>query len=175
MDTSGDEIVNKTIEVTTVTPAPYSDAFDNGLTVSVNDPSSFLVNNQLVKVKEATTSISSIVSLKWIDKIRVAVTASITPDMDFFTIYNTKDKDFEYSLYGTNFVWENNNIRSLVYIECPPLYVEDEDATYKVHDFFGGTLYESPTRILDLKYKNGTIYFKVLSKDGSTTSKSISQ
>lgn len=177
-DSSVNEIYKSTYRpVDTPTNAPTLSPLNipNGLSISPNDRSSFLVNNQLVKVEEATSTISTINQLQWVDDLRVAIVCYINPDLEYFTVYNTKDKVFEYSLYGTSFVWDDNDIKTLVYIECPPQYANDPNATFKIHDYFGGILYESPNRIADLRYKKGTVLYNVIDKDGNKIPKSISQ
>ncbi len=134
-----------------------------------------MIGNQTIKVEEASSAITAIERLEWLDDVRVVVICQINPSLGYLTIYNVENKSFEFSLYGTNFVWIDNNLRTLLYVEAPPESTEDQDAVYRIHDYFGETLYETPSDIKDLRYEDGTAHFNLVDKTGKSTPKTLSK
>lgn len=160
-----------TTKAPTSTPIPTIDP--KALSKSQEDSASFQVGATVVKVEEATSSITSIDSLSWLDDIRVVVICNINPTLRYLTVYNTQDKAYEFSLYGTNFIWDNNNLRTLVYAEAPPQVSDDPDAVYRINDYFGETLYESHDRIENLRYMDGKVHFNLVDQDNKKTEKTL--
>lgn len=147
---------------------------DRPLKPNEKDASSFFVEDDIVAIIESTASIQSIEALEWIDEVRVAVTCRIDTAVEYFTIYNTQDKVFEFSVYGTNFIWEDRNLRTLVYLE-PLTSLDNPNTIYRIYNYQGKTLYESPDKIKDLKYISGILHFNTVNKKGKKTARSLEE
>lgn len=140
------------------------------LSISKDDRTSFIVNGKTIKVNDETSSITSIISLEWIDKNLIGVLSHINPSLDYYTIYDIENDKFIYSAYGTNFVWNKEDINTLIYIENPPHLSSSENQKYKIKDYKSNILYESNDQISDLQYDDNKIVFYLL-KDGKKIKK----
>ena len=157
-----------------LTTPPSPSVSTRELAVDKIDKSSFLIDHQVVKIKDEYSSVTSITHLAWINKNNIEITCHVNPSLDYFTIYNIDTKQFEYATYGTWFIWDKKDINSLVYIECPTHFANLKNREYKIVNYSGKILYRTKNQLKNLEYNNNVINFKEINADGETVSKSIS-
>lgn len=169
-DTSTVDEANS-VKETDVTPSEES----SKLMVAEEDKTSFIYNNEVVKVSDETNSITSIMSLEWIDSDQIAIISHINPSLDYFTVYNVKTKEFTDSIYGTDFIWDKNDISTLIYLKNPSHFSDTSDKAYIIFNYAGDELYESKDQLTGLKFDGDQITFTIIDPSGNKTQKNISK
>ncbi len=159
----------KNNEVISITPTYKA----KELIVDKDDKTKFLIDNESIKVKDESSSITAITNLEWIDHERIGVTCHVNPSLDYFTIYNTINKKFEYSKYGAWFTWDKQNIKSLIYIDGPAHFETSKNTKYKILDYSGTVIFESNDQLKNLELNSGEIKFNVIDKDGNKIPKTL--
>lgn len=167
------------MEETTSNKSDFNSKNDNILTTEettsevtacTDDKMCFVFNDKKVIVDDELHSATAIVKTGWIDDENLGVTCHVNPSLEYFTIYNKKQENFIFSAYGVGFLWKDNNIESIIYIESPAHFAVTDDS-YRIVDYNGEILFSSDNEISDLVYDNDDIVFKITQKDGSITEK----
>jgi len=142
------------------------------VTVCTDDKMCFMLNDKKVIVDDELHSANAIVSTVWIDDENLGVTCHVNPSLEYFTVYNKQQENFVFAAYGVGFLWKDNNIESIIYIETPAHFAVDDDS-YRIVDYNEEILFSSDNEISDLVYDDDEIVFKITKKDGSMSEKRV--
>lgn len=142
------------------------------VTVCTDDKMCFMLNDKKVIVDDELHSATAIVNTSWIDDDNLGVTCHVNPSLEYFTVYNKQQENFVFAAYGVDFLWKDNNIESIIYIETPAHFAVTDDS-YRIIDYNGEILFSSDNEISDLVYDDDEIVFKIIKKDGSISEKKV--
>ena len=91
---------------------------------------------------EKNPHITSVVSCRWLEKTKIAVQSLLTENKGqkyYFAVYDVVRDIYVYEQYGAQFIWQNDDLNTLVYV----LDYAGEDGTSKVCSKKDVVLYES--------------------------------
>lgn len=142
------------------------------VTVCNDDKMCFMLNDKKVIVDDELHSATAIVNTDWIDNDNLGVTCHVNPSLEYFTVYNKQQENFVFAAYGVDFLWKDNNIDSIIYIETLAHFTVTDDS-YRIIDYNGKILFSSDNKISDLVYDDDEIVFTITKKDGSISEESV--
>lgn len=79
-----------------------------------------------IVVKDEYEMADSIIGLKWINDIELAVEMHVNPSTNAVVVINAKENKIEYTKYGTNFEWIDNDSSQIVYTQAAPHFEATE-------------------------------------------------
>lgn len=134
------------------------------LTVCGSHPLCFKIGDKEVTMEESLGV--AIVDVQWINSTQIGVIINVDRSVNYFTVYNTASGTYEFHITGTEFVWKNEDICTLYYLESTPSGV-GEMSHYWIKNYSGEICYESKEAVSDLVYEeDGELHFIVQTADG---------
>ena len=149
---------------------------DRELVFCGDDPMSFQLGDEKVKVEDKQKKAKSITSAEWLNTDNLAVTCQCDDIINLFSIYDVQNKKFTFQAYGHDFVWKNEDCKTIVYIEEPQHFSKKkENSKYYVKNYDGKELYSSEDELITLTYtQDGDLSFQVIEKEsGNLIEKTI--
>lgn len=137
-----------------------------------DDKMCFILNDKKIMVDDELHSATSITNTVWIDDENLGVTCHVNPSLEYFTVYNKQQEDFIFAAYGVDFLWKDNTVESIVYVETPAHFAVT-DESYRIINYSGDILFSSNDEISDLQYNDNQIAFKVTKNDGSISDETV--
>lgn len=135
------------------------------LTVCDSHPLCFKIGDKEVTMEESLGV--AIVDVQWINSTQIGVTINVDRSVNYFTVYNAAGSTYEFHATGAEFVWKDEDIRTLYYLESTPSGV-GEMSHYWIKDYNGEICYESKEAVSDLMYEeDGELHFMVQTADGT--------
>lgn len=149
-----------------------SDETREELKVCEDDKMCFILNGKQIKVEDDLKSATSITDLKWINDKSVAIICHVNPSLDYFIVYDVENDNFSYKTYGVEFVWTDEDVTALVYIEIPAHSAKTSDP-YRIVDYSGKELLSSIEAISDLELNDGELTYQITSKNNDIKKEKI--
>lgn len=149
---------------------------DRELVFGVDDPISFQLGDEIVKIEDKQKKAKSIISAEWLNTDNIAVTCQCDDTINLFSIYDVQNKKFTFQAYGHDFVWKDEDYKTIVYIEEPDHFSKKKDnVQYYVKNYDGKELYSSEDELIALSYtEDGNITFQIIEEEsGNLVEKTI--
>lgn len=149
---------------------------DRELVFCGDDPMSFQLGDEKVKVEDKQKKAKSITSAEWLNSDNLAVICQCDDTINLFSIYDVQKKKFTFQAYGHDFVWKDEDYKTIVYIEEPDHFSKKKDnAQYYVKNYDGKELYSSKDKLIALSYtEDGNITFQIIEEEsGNLVEKTI--
>ncbi|MBR7003182.1 MAG: hypothetical protein IKI11_11070 [Neisseriaceae bacterium] len=113
------------MRVVQTTETPPSLAQDKGTECQYSD-TTFIYNNQSYNVRDAIALMNHIHSCQKVGKY-LAIDGHINPRVGGFVLFNTQTLEFEKSFVGNEFIFYQDDISTLVYIDNNQIYNYQEE------------------------------------------------
>lgn len=136
------------------------------LSICDSHPLCFKIGNTEVTMDERLGV--AILDVQWINDEQIGVTINVDKSVNYFIMYSIKTGTYEHVATGTDFVWKDEDISTLSYIESTSSG-EGEMSHYWIKDYNGNIIYESKEEVSELSYnEDGELHFMVWTADGLT-------
>lgn len=148
------------------------DAERSELQICEDNPMCFTMDDKKITVTDELNLANAITDTEWIDDTSIAVICHVNPSLEYLTVYDTEKADFTFDTYGIEFIWRDEDIKTLVYINPPAHFSEIKDP-YQILNYNGDVLVESDKEISDLAFENSELTYKIKQANGSQSEEKI--